>query len=447
MLVAALGSLRAERVCAQSPAPASAETAGLEQHLLDRLLSNPDDATGWRMLGHVWLEVGDAERAAAALERAIELDSISVAARFDLGRARQQLGEPEEAAAHYQEVIDLAPESDYAEQAGALLDEIAPDLGVDQAGYEIRRFDATQEESAQERAVQAESERLWGYSLLVDSGLLYNSNVALSPSSRNLVPGTRGTFQLFLAPEAEFSFRQSDAWRTGPTLAGNFTLNEGNLKNYDLQSYRAGWFLEGDHWDPTGTYLPRLDYQFTLDEFAGNTYARRNLLTPSLIRYWSDNEATTFYWTINYTNFANDGTVPSVTSLDGWSNTVGFTHDLALPYRYLRLLRAGVLVQRADTVGSNARFDSVALSTQAIFPICTGTEATLRGGWGYRYYPDFSSGVSRNTNIFSAGGEVRHYFTDNLSSALVFSWDRFDTRNPLYNASRLVAGLVVTYQR
>ena len=50
-------------------------------------------------------EFRDAERASAALERAIELDSISVAARFDLGRARQQLGELEAAAAHYQEVV------------------------------------------------------------------------------------------------------------------------------------------------------------------------------------------------------------------------------------------------------------------------------------------------------------------------------------------------------
>lgn len=432
---------------AQSAADASAESAGFEQSLQNRVIDNPSDASAWRMLGHLWLEDGHTERAAAALEQAIYLDAISVAARFDLGRARQQMGELEEAAALYQEVTDLAPESEYAEQAGALLDEIAPELKATPVGYEIRRFDATREESVEDRIEQAVSERLWGYSLIVETGVLYDSNVALSPTSRGLVPGSRESFQWFLAPDAEFSFRQWDGWRTGPTLSGNFTLNEGNFKNYDLQSYRGGWFIEGDRWDPTGTWLPRIDYQFTLDEFAGNTFARRNLLTPSLIRYWSDDEASTLYWTLDYTNFASNGIIPPVTSRDGWSNTVGVTHDLALHYRYLRLLRAGVLVQRTDTVGSNARFNGVGLSAQAILPLYKQTEATLRGGWGYRDYPDYVLGIAPNQQIYSAGAELRYYASDFFSGALVLSWDRFDSKNPLYSADRLVAGIIVTFEK
>lgn len=451
LLAAALsvvaGGVTVDVVAAQSAAGPSAETADFEHRLRGRLLQNPDDASAWRMLGHVWLEEGETERAAAALEQAIFLDSISVAARFDLGRARQQLGELEAAAALYQEVADLAPESEYGQQAAALLEEIAPELSVTPVDYRIRRFDAFRDEPAEERIEQAESERLWGYSLSVDTGLLYDSNVALSPTSRGLVPGTRESFQLLLAPEAEFALRQGRGWQTGPTLAGNFTLNEGNFRNFNLQSYRGGWFIEGDRWDPTGTYLPRVDYQFTLDEFAGNTFARRNALTPSLIRYWSDDEASTFYWALDYTDFAADGALPSVTSRDGWSNTLGVTHDLALPYRYLRLVRGGFLVERADTVGSDARYNGVALSAQAIFPLYERTEATLRGGWGYRDYPDFISGVPRDENILSAGAELRYYASEFLSAALILSWDRFDSRNVLFEADRLVAGMILTFEK
>ncbi len=425
----------------------AAETAGFERRIQDRLIDNPRDADAWQTLGRLWLEQGQTSRAEEALELVLELDPLNAAARYDLGRLEQSREDYEAAYAHFETVTVLSPESEYALKAAEQMDAVSQQMSVVPVGYEIRRFDAVSPPSVEEREAAAESERTIDYSLSVDLGTVFDSNVALTPTSRGLSPGTSDSFQLLLAPQAEIALWTNSVLRAGPTLAGNFTLNEGNFQQFNLQSYQGGLFIEGDRLDPTGTYVPRITANYTYDMFQAQTFARRTAIVPSLIRYWSDDEATSLYWSIDYTDFAADGGVPSITSRDGLTNILGLTHDLALPYRHLRLARAGFRVERADTTGSDATFNGVGLSAQIIAPVIRGTELTLRGGWGYRDYPDFISGPSRHEHIWSAAGELRHYFTRQLSTAAVVTWDRFDSSYALYTANRLVAGLLLSYER
>lgn len=73
--------------------------------------SHPQNGWGHYMLGLSAWKAGDPERAVAALERTIELDSTNVKARTNLGRVLIEQGRAEEALAHIEVARTLEPQS------------------------------------------------------------------------------------------------------------------------------------------------------------------------------------------------------------------------------------------------------------------------------------------------------------------------------------------------
>ena len=124
-------------------------------------------------------------------------------------------------------------------------------------------------------------------------------------------------------------------------------------------------------------FVPRVAYDFTHDEFGGDTFGNRHALAASFTASWYDTQSSFLYWSIAYTDFLNDGILPPVTSQDGWTNTVGFSHDYVLNYRCFKLFRAGVDWTAADTRGSDFRFQGVSLFAEGILTVATGTELSF----------------------------------------------------------------------
>ena len=176
--------------------PAGAQADPFEERLAARAAATPEDASSWRLLGRYQLDQGRAEEALAALKKSVDLDPLSAAAQFDLGRALLALDQSDEAAGCLERVLTLAPESEYARQAQELIDTHGL-AGVQPAGYEIHRFDDT--DKIQDRLPLTETiERRFfsDYELGFDFGTQYNSNVALTPLSRYLSAQSSDSFQL-----------------------------------------------------------------------------------------------------------------------------------------------------------------------------------------------------------------------------------------------------------
>jgi hypothetical protein len=401
------------------------------------------------MLGRLLLERGDADAARWLLERALELDPLSAAAEFDLGRALAAVGEPQRAAEHLARVDVLAPDSEYAAQAAALAAELnLPGAEIEPASYEVRPFDGT--EKIPERlplAEKAPRRYFTDYQIDAQLGAQYNSNVGLTPLSRNLAPGSQSSFQALFSPFASVDVYEADAWRVGTAFAGDFTLNEGDFSRFNLQSYRPGAFVEADLLVGETLIVPRVDYEFGIDEFDGSTFATRNQVNTSALALWSPTQATIGFWSIDYTDFRNDGAVPFVTSRDGWTNALGVTHEVTLPYRHWSLVRGTVQVDHAEARGSDYRYNGVELSTGVEVPLWYGVEARGRAGWGFRDYPDFVSGPARNEHIITAGGELRRLIGRGVSAAAVASYDRFISDNTRFDTERVLIGLLLMYER
>lgn len=444
-------------VCAVLAAAAgvrAAETAAgemdpIERRLQERLAANSEDATAWRLLGRLLLERGNAKDARRVLEQAFILDPLSAAAEFDLARALMAIGEEAGAAEHFQHVQELAPDSEYARQAMELSADL-PHAGAEtqQAGHEIRRFDGT--ERIPERLPlkeQAQRRFFTDYQITAQLGAQYNSNVALTPLSRDLSGKARDTFQGLFSPDATLDIFESEEWRFGTVFGGDFTLNEGDFQHFNLQSYRPGAFVEADLLYGTTLIVPRIDYEFGLDQFDFGTFATRQEVTASALALWSETHATIGYWSVDHTDFRNDGVAPFVTSRDGWTNAAGVTHEMTLTNRWLNLVRGTAQVEHADARGSDYRYNGVELSAGAVCPLGWGVELECRGGWGFRDYPDFVSGPARNEHILTAGGELRRELGKGFSVAVVAGYDRFISDNVRFDTERVLAGVLLVFER
>lgn len=424
---------------------ARAASPRVRTYLEERLAADPSDTAARRQLGRILLEAGDVAGAVGHLEAAVDTDPLNAAARFDLGRAFHAAGNSSAAAAQWRQVTELAPGTEYAAGAEALLAGLPPGVAeeMEVAGYEIREFPGPPAPEPLVDPLEPPPVRL-PLTARLETGLLYNSNVALAPSSRQLAPGDRESFQLFAAPEVEWAAVSGDGWAAGPLMTGYFTLNEGNFREYNLQSYTPGLFAEASIDRGWGTLTPRLEYRFTLDEFEGSTFARRHGMLGRMTARHAGG-ATTGYVALDHTDFADDGVLPEVTSADGPTYATGLAHQWEFERRWLKSLRAGVDLDRLDARGSDYAYWGGGLTGQAVVPVVPTVDLTLRGGWGYRTYDRFEFEPDRDEFIWRAGGELRKWFTPWFSAAAVANYQLFDSNNPLFEADRFVAGLVTEF--
>jgi hypothetical protein len=422
------------------------ETASWEAMIQQRLAASPQDASAWRMLGQLALERGAPTEALDAFRRAIQLDRLNVAAYFGLGTAAQQLDRYGDAELAFQHVIELAPESEYAIDAETALAQLPGRDTVLPVNYELRTFDGSDLApliaEPLEDPFPTWSDRL---EIRTEVGSQFNSNVGLAPSSRELSADTSGGAQALASFTAKWYVYDTERFRIGPMFDSDFTLNEGQLQRFNLQSYRPGFTTNGQFTWRGRLIRPRATYLFTHDEFDGSTFGNRHSLSTSLGTVWSASQITTAYWSIDKNFILNDGLDPDVTSQDGWSNTIGLLHDHIRRNARWQSFRLGADFQNADTVGSNFRFRAVSVYGQSVLVLTPKVKATFNAGWTFRDYYDFTGDPTRDTHIVRVGGELRRAWGRGVSTALVSQYTNFDSPNPNFATDRFLAGLLCTW--
>lgn len=431
-------------------------SAGFLERLEQRVAERPDDPSAWRLLGRALEKEGDYDGAFEAFQKATELDPLNAAAKFDLANWHLNAGNEQLAANHFADVVRIAPDSSYAKEADNLLQSLPEPAGqVKKVGFEIRRFDRTDQvpslrppaERLPDILAEAEVEDLPDpLTLRLEAGLLFNTNVAMAPTSRGLAVDSAESLQGFLNPEIEYAVWNHSDWRAGPTFQGYFNVNENDYQVLNLTSYQPGLFFERLITGEFAVFVPRLAYNFTYDAFDGDTFARRHSLSLSTNVVWPSMNESNVYWVSDFTNFASDGDNPAVTSRDGWANTVGASHRLYLEESWLQSIAAGIEGQMARTDGVNFTYNGLSLYSDAEIPLLPQLTLLVNGSWAYRSYPDADLDPSRNEHIWHAGARLRYDLTPNWSVAAVFNYDRFDSKNELFKTDRTIAGLTTTFE-
>lgn len=468
----------------------------LRRRIEERVAADPQNASNWRMMGKLRERDGDAAGARQAYQAALQIDPENAAAHMGLARLSVSSGSSVDVRSHCERVLQIAPDSDYAIEARRLLSQLAdsppasPEPGagqagfpewpgssasqheshaellnplypgmsetdsVQQAGYEIARFDNSGIiPDAEEVLEREEPNRL---RLRLESGAVYNSNVSLTPVNRELFPGSQDTAQFFLAPELEYRAVDGDEWGAGPSFLGHFTFNESSFENLNLQSYQPGAFLERVFAGSPTIVVTRLQYGLTHDEFDGQTIGNRHSVMASAAAVWDGASVTdagqartlTFgYLSADHTDIANDGLQPALSSRDGWTYRIGAAHTLGVNSRFLRSVRLGLDLDHADLAGDNFAYNGVSTYVAWEIPVVEKLQLDLEGGWGYRDYPDFGGSPSRNEHIWRAGARLIRQLDEHWSVGGVFNYDRFDSDNALFAAERYLAGVILVFER
>ena len=430
--------LHAAEAHAQHAAPGH-----LAAQLEARVAQQPHDATAWRLLGQLRLKAGDLAAGIAALQQAVHWAPDNVAAHFHLAHALDAAGNPLAANEHLRQAAELAPESQYGRDAREELIARGVLPAVAQASYEEPYLDGSHH---LEEAREETTDHFQPFSFRFEAGALYNSNVALAPTSRGPTADSPESFQAFVTPAMELSLWDDGVWRLGPLARGHFTFNANeDFQSLNLQSYRGGAFVERTIDAEAAVFIPRVEYGYTHDAFDGEMFGQRHEITASLASHWRSGDITVLYWTVDHTDFADFGPVDPADDRDGWNNVAGLSHSHAIDGRWLRSIGAGFDLQRSDA-GDNFAFNGVSLYADAEFALTERLSMTVEGGWGYRDYPDAQVTPSRNETIWRGGARLRYGLSDHWSVSGVFSYDRFDSENELFAAERLMAGVVTAFE-
>lgn len=433
----------------------------VRERILQKLQADPEDASSWRLLGRLLYKRGEFQESEDSLSRSLLLDPTRAAAHFDYGQTLLKLGQQTKAVRAFRETIRLAPESDYAQSARSQLELLGipereillleesteeTDTGdplITIVSHEVTRFDGSdkppdRDDSFFQSLIDPEKV----FDVKLELGFQYNSNVALAPTSRQLVPGDRESFQFFINPDIEWTLWKNGANRFGALYGGQWTFNESHFDKFNLESYQPGLFWETSIFRGDTEIIPRLDYEFTHDEFLGTTFANRHSLTASSLVLWDDIESTYAYWTIDGTNYLQDGLTPSLTSQDGLNNMAGINHEWYWRDRFWKSFSVGADLQRTDTDGANFRFHGIQVYVESEYRLATGWDLELDAGYGYRDYFDFVGTPTRNEHNWRAGLELEKRINDHMRMSFVVRYSRFDSENPLFDADRFLAGIV-----
>ena len=317
--------------------------------LRDRVVRKPDHSDSWRMLGRLEQQCGDPAAAFEAVRQSLILQPGNAAAHFDFFRLLKSAGDDAQANYHARQVLLIAPQSKYAQQLIDIgfeplsLDESATPIaavdnqnasrpgespidysGTQPVGYEVQTLDGKDDfDLAKNRLVSDSLPKRKRLRMFVEAGGMYNSNVTLTPISRELVEAEAASFQGLLTPDVEWIAIDREVFRAGTIGRGYFAVNEDEFTEFNLSSFQPGLFAEKDFTFADNELTARIDYVYALDLLAGSRFGDRHSITTSLINIRPDLDVIYAFLTTSMSDFANDGTNPDVESLDGTSVSAG----------------------------------------------------------------------------------------------------------------------------
>ena len=431
--------------------------------LQQRLATDPGHADSWRLIGRIHRKQGQLTLAIQAAKRSLDLDPLSAAAHFDYGELLSESGDALQAAVHFQQVFALAPDSSYAGElvnrglrptgdptsaavAGAAIASQDDTDGVLQTvGYEIQTFDGA--DDLDRRIDQLTSDalpQLRRLRIFLETGVLYNSNVSLTPISRELTGSDAASLQGFFNPEVEWIAVHRGLWRSGPLARGYFTVNEGNWSAFDLASFQPGGFIERDIYWGGSDRIGRIDYVYALDLLDGDRLGDRHAITTSLTTIRPDADVVYAFLTTSFSQFDDDGPDPAVDSLDGPAVSAGISRFFQTSLGSLPTCSLGASVESADTEGADFRYNAFSLHGDATWQIGERWSLVPDGSIGYRNYGDFTGSVSRDELTWRIGSRLRWQPTPVFALSAVVRHDRFASDNETFDAERTEGGIVTT---
>ena len=259
-----------------------------------------------KMKGILLIRLGREAEGRGLLKKSLKLNPLDRQARLSLAESYLKEGDKGEAKTHLRFIIDNPDEIGYYE------DKAQRALGVIEGEVEPR---------------PKKEEKRW--KIFGTYGYEYDDNVALQSTIRgSKVRGDRNADRFTIKNGLSYDYFRSQAARLGVSYAFSQSLHtdsleQFNFRNHSLQHY-ATYFTE---------FLGRLltlgfKYTFAHGTLQNTTFSSSNSFLPWLSYELTDHIMLSLYDNMSGINFRDKGFNESVSSRDGFYNTVGVMNTL-----------------------------------------------------------------------------------------------------------------------
>jgi tetratricopeptide (TPR) repeat protein len=390
---------------------------------LERMVAaNPRDVLALRYLGITLDRLGRYAEAIEAFQHALALEPDSAATHFHLGVTYYKARAPELARASFVRSSQLAPETLYDQMAARYLDALA------QQQVELQRPGAPKL-----------------FSLFVDVGTQYDSNIPAAPDDPALYDGKHGGFRVLEYLSAELRLLRRPGWLglvEGSTYQAQYPDNA--FDGFDLSTYGLGALLQRDTRLATLPLIVSARYGYTWVFLDGDQYSGSHTVTVSAQLDEARWTATNVYYRYTHDDFEDEGFDPGISSRDADNQAVGVAQILYFADRRGQV-RVGYEYQSNRARGLNFDLDGHRVTLSASVPLPWAIQAEVAAEYAHEEYPSFQGPVRRETDRWGVRGSLARWFYQSWLVRLTGGWSTEQSSYDVLEYDRWVVGMSVSY--
>lgn len=374
-----------------------AALAGFEELLGE----HPDDPLILRYIGMTYDRMNRLDEAVAAFSRALKIAPGDVAASFFLGVSEYKRGRLDEARVAFENVARDAQDSAY--------------------GARAREFVAALRANAPKQAAPAAGKR---WDVYLQAGWQYDDNV-LSASDES---GKTGSGRLVEFLRAGYAPLATGSWQLRLEGQGYFTQHlRDSVDDFDFQQLEGSAILSYATTLGGVPLQPALRYGYTQAYLDGDAFSHTHAVTASLDTALVEGTVTKVHYRVGFQDYRNDGLVPSVSSRDNVTDTLGVTQYFYLFPKGARRTVLHFAYAYARTRADGDNFDVRAHKGTVGLSVPLPRQLTLDAGAGIGRddYPNFLGGFGdRETDRYTASVGLSGPVWGRLNASLSYNYQK-----------------------
>jgi len=289
--------------------------------------------------------------------------------------------------------------------------------------------------------------------LIGKTGAYYDSNPLLIPNSSNLSSRTK-------KDGADFPINLSIGYpvilekdiRLDALYAGQALLHDRGANQIDFNS--QGFALDAKKRVFFGkrAVLFGARYDFRTNWLRSNLFSEVNrFLLSGETSFWKKTK-THVYTRLSYSNYKNDGSIPSTTSRDGYRGGLGIVQYFYTADDFRTYFFVKEEISFADTRGENFNREGslTRLGLHGPLGFLGPTTFDVSTGFDYGTYPDFASLSTLDLNErrdlrMDVYTDLTYHWKPNLATRMFYRYINSNNDNGFYDRNRHIAGVEVVF--
>ncbi len=385
--------------------------------------ANPGHELITRYIGMTMDRLGRYSEAIAVFRGLLNDHTDDPAVLFNLGGSLYNAKQLDESILVFSKVVELAPDSKYAEFANQYISALSQQLAQIRGRGSPKKF-----------------------GLFFQSAYQRDDNIPAAPTTRSLAAGSRSgaRFQNYLS--LDYYFVRNSVWvgSIGISHADTSYLDT-QFDPFDVSQSSARLGIQRVTRIANIPSLISANYRFLdIDLDDSGDYSESHTIDLGLRLDLNSRTSTKLYFSRTKDDFRSEGFLPAVSSRDADINTIGLTQYWYYSQRR-GVVSLGIEYEDTDADGTNFNKEGKRVNLQVRVPL--GWKLT--GDIGARYtdyeYPDFSGPVQRRTESWYYSAGLSRWFAGKYLLQLQYSAQDEDSTYDSLTYERNMWGVKFNY--